>query len=96
MDKTEEDFSDKSWNCEIIGVWGELDMTETKWNAVGSGPGEVHQGSYLWKLVFLLKGIEMAHYKNRAGKYWSLGTSYVAAAVIFALRWYDFTMYMHT
>lgn len=30
MDKTEEDFSDKSWNCEIIGVWGELDMTETE------------------------------------------------------------------
>lgn len=70
----EENFSDKSWNCEIVGVLRELDMTETEWNAVGSRPGEVHSVTICGNWFFLLKGIEMAHYKNRAGKYWSLET----------------------
>ena len=30
MDKMEENFSGKSWNCEIVGVLRELDMTETE------------------------------------------------------------------
>ena len=57
-----------SWYFEGAGYdWNRVKCSG-EWTRRGA------QCNYLWKLVFLLKGIEMVHYKNRAGKYWSLET----------------------
>lgn len=66
MEKT---ISDKSQNCEIVGVFGELQVVGCGWSRQKGSGAWCWRGVSVWLLVeIFIKRTEMAYHKNKVGK----------------------------